>query len=96
MRALLSRLKPGPGAFELATAAAMTLFCSYQFGASASGGQHRYAEIAFIAFIGCVCWQRSIFKRRAGREVTKAVTAFVEASNRAREYHRSLVCADCA
>lgn len=79
MRALLSRLRGGRGALERVTAAALTSLASYQFGIAASDGRHRSAELALLAFIGGVCWHRSIFKRRANRDVTQAVAGLVDA-----------------
>jgi hypothetical protein len=33
-----------------------------------------------LVFVAALCWQRSIFKRRAGRDATKAVADFAAAA----------------
>jgi UDP-2,3-diacylglucosamine pyrophosphatase LpxH len=80
MKVQLSRLKPGTGLFEHAAAATMILLSSFQFGTAVTEGHRRCAAIAFLIFVAALCWQRSIFKRRAGRNATKAIADFAAAT----------------
>jgi UDP-2,3-diacylglucosamine pyrophosphatase LpxH len=80
MRVPLCRLKPSSDVLERIAAAAMILVSSYQFGALVAHGQRRGAELAFLLFIAGICWQRSVFKRRAGRDAMEAIAGFAEAT----------------
>ena len=80
MRALFSRFRPGSHALEHLLAAVLTLLASLQFGVAASDGRHRGAQLALLIFAVGVYWHRSIFRRRANRDVTKVVAGLAEAA----------------
>lgn len=79
MRALWSRLRPGSDTLERAAATLLVLAASYQFGHAASGGRYRAAEFALLVLIAGIYWHRSIFRRCAGRDVTKLLAGLAEA-----------------
>jgi UDP-2,3-diacylglucosamine pyrophosphatase LpxH len=76
MKILLSRLKHRTNLLEHTTVMAMILLSSHQLSVSVAEGQRRWAAVALLALVAALYWQRSIFKRRAGRDVTKAVADF--------------------
>jgi UDP-2,3-diacylglucosamine pyrophosphatase LpxH len=80
MRTLLSRFRPGSHTIEHLTAALLILLAALQFGVAASDGRHRGAQLALLVFAVAVYWHRSIFRRRANRDVTKAVAGLAEAA----------------
>jgi UDP-2,3-diacylglucosamine pyrophosphatase LpxH len=80
MRSLLSRFRPGSHTIEHLAAALMTLLAGLQFGVAASDGRHRGAQLALLVLAVGVYWHRSIFRRRANRDVTKAVAGLAEAA----------------
>ena len=80
MRVLLSHLRPGSHALERVIATLLTLLASYQFGVAASDGRHRNAELALLVFVVSVYWCHSTFRRRANRDVAKAVAGLAEAA----------------
>jgi UDP-2,3-diacylglucosamine pyrophosphatase LpxH len=80
MKVLLSRLKLSIDIFEHAAAVAIILLSSYRFGISTAHDQRRGMTIALLVFAAALCWQRSIFKRRAGHDATRALAGFVAAT----------------
>ena len=80
MKILLSRLKLRTNMLEHTTVMAISLLSSHQLSASVAEGQRRWAVIALLVLVAALCWQRSIFKRRAGRDATKAVADFAAAA----------------
>jgi UDP-2,3-diacylglucosamine pyrophosphatase LpxH len=80
MRVLLSRFRPGSHTLEHLSAGVLILLAGLQFGVAASDGRHRGAQFALLVFAVAVYWHRSIFRRRANRDVTKAVAGLAEAA----------------
>lgn len=80
MRALFARFRSGSRALEHLLAAVLTLLASLQFGVAASDGRHRGAQLALLVVAVGVYWHRSIFRRRASRDVTKVVAGLAEAA----------------
>lgn len=80
MKTLLSRLRPGSHALEHLLAAVLILCASLQFGVAASDGRHRGAQLALLMIAVGVYWHRSIFRRRASRDVTKAIAGLAHAA----------------
>lgn len=80
MRPLLSRFRSGSHTLEHLTAAVLILLAGLQFGVAASDGRHRGAQFALLVLAVGVYWHRSIFRRRANRDVTKAVAGLAEAA----------------
>lgn len=80
MRTLLSRLRPSSHTLEHFTAALVSLLAGLQYGVAVSDGRHRGAQLALLAFAVGIYWHRSIFRRRANRDVTKAVAGLAEAT----------------
>jgi UDP-2,3-diacylglucosamine pyrophosphatase LpxH len=80
MRAVFSRFRPGSHALEHLLAAVLILFASLQFGVAASDGRHRGAQLALLILAVGLYWHRSIFRRRASRDVTKAVAGLAQAA----------------
>jgi UDP-2,3-diacylglucosamine pyrophosphatase LpxH len=80
MRALFSRFRPGSQALEHLLAAVLILVASLQFGVAASDGRQRGAQFALLILAVGIYWHRSIFRRRASRDVTKAVAGLAQAA----------------
>lgn len=80
MRALFARFRSGSRALEHLLAAVLTLLASLQFGVAASDGRHRGAQLALLVVALGVYWHRSIFRRRASRDVTKVIAGLAEAA----------------
>jgi UDP-2,3-diacylglucosamine pyrophosphatase LpxH len=80
MKLLLSRLKFGTDIFEHAVALAIIFLSSHRFVVSLAHDQRRGAAIALLVLAAALCWQRSIFRRRAGRDATRALAGFAAAT----------------
>jgi UDP-2,3-diacylglucosamine pyrophosphatase LpxH len=80
MKVQLSHLKPSIDIFERAAAVAIILISSHRFGVSIANDERRGVTIALLVFAAGLCWQRSIFQRRAGRDATEAVAGFAAAA----------------
>lgn len=80
MRAMFSRFRSGFHALEHLLAAVLTLLASLRFGVAAYDGRHRGAQLALLIIAVGIYWHRSIFRRRASRDVTKAVAGLAEAA----------------
>jgi UDP-2,3-diacylglucosamine pyrophosphatase LpxH len=90
MKVQLSRLKPSIDIFERAAAVAIILLSSHRFGVSIANDERRGVTIALLVFAVGLCWQRSIFQRRAGRDATEAVAGFAAAAAMLLQSERSL------
>jgi UDP-2,3-diacylglucosamine pyrophosphatase LpxH len=80
MKVQLSRLKLSIDIFEQAAAMAIILLSSHRFGVSIANDERRGVTIALLIFAAGLCWQRSIFQRRASRNATEAVAGFAAAA----------------
>src|SRR4030088_841556 len=92
MKVRLFRLKLSIDFFEHAAAVAIMLLSSHRFGVSIANDERRGATIALLVFAAGLCWQRSIFQRRAGRDATEAVAGFAAAA--ALLLKRKSICGD--
>jgi UDP-2,3-diacylglucosamine pyrophosphatase LpxH len=80
MKVQLPRLKFSIDIFEHAAAMVIILLSSHRFCVSIANDERRGVAIALLVFAAGLCWQRSIFQRRAGRDATEAVAGFAAAA----------------